>query len=104
MYIYKSYLILLGNTCADLPTLLENGKQITTEQNNYFYKDKVRYQCNIGYQVDGAESGVQELECQANGEWKNSVHESNSVLNCTSMCYPYTFEVKSDNFMIFYVF
>ena len=75
-----------GNTCDALHEQLDNGIQ-TTVNNTYFYKDIVTYQCNVGYQIDGSDDKVQELQCQAKGSWKNNLDGGNTVLPCSSTYY-----------------
>ena len=72
-----------GNTCDALPEQLDNGIQITVN-NTYFYKDIVMYQCNVGYQIDGSDDKLQQLQCQASGIWKNNLDGGSTVLPCSS--------------------
>ncbi|KAM7169510.1 C4b-binding protein alpha chain-like isoform 2-T2 [Macrochelys suwanniensis] len=59
--------------CKEIPPcpnpVIENGEQISAGETKYIYGNRVEFQCDSGYILEGSES----IECQANGTWNPPV-------------------------------
>lgn len=62
---------------------VDNGVQ-TALQENYFFRDRIRFHCHVGFHVEGTEEVGQELECDENGQWWNLLTQQHSPSPCTS--------------------
>ncbi|XP_063419322.1 E-selectin-like [Mytilus trossulus] len=60
-------------SCPDLPS--SSNMKIPTKLKGYHYHDSVDFQCEIGYQVNGANN----IECLSTGSWSHQPPTCNAV-------------------------
>ena len=77
-----------GETCPMPPAFVTHGTVLTEKKNFFYYEDKVKILCELGYIIaDGSSSmnNAKMITCQSDKKWDSTFFNCTGMTTCSSV-------------------